>query len=214
MALHEHLEDAGDAAEVAVDLEGRMGVEEVRVGARGVEQHLQDVVRVVAFAEAGPEVEPPGDAPPRRLVAADLEGPAGGGGERGLALDGDLAAREEGVEMRDVAVVDLGSLHVPVVEPLLELAGGADLVWRQARARGGEGRAQGRVDAEGLGGLDAVGEEVAQDLGVHRRAGAEAGAVRVDVLGRERRAGDEPLSRRLFDEGVEEELARQPLRTG
>ena len=47
VALEEHLGNARRAAEVAVDLEGRMEVEQVRVGAlRG--QEAIDLVRLVA----------------------------------------------------------------------------------------------------------------------------------------------------------------------
>ena len=41
MALQEHLGDAGGAAEIAVDLERRMGVEHVRIGAVGMQKGLR-----------------------------------------------------------------------------------------------------------------------------------------------------------------------------
>ena len=58
------------------------------------------------------------------------------------------------------------------------------------------------------GGVDRVGEQVAQDRLVHRRARRQRRAERVRVLGRQRRRGDQPVVRWLFDEGIEEELRR------
>ena len=70
------------AAEVAVDLERRMRVEEV--GQRAVlEQVRQQVVGVVAVVEAGPEVDLPGHAPAGAAVAAAFERLACGGGQFG-----------------------------------------------------------------------------------------------------------------------------------
>ena len=85
-ALHQHLGDAGGEREVAVDLERRMGVEQVRVdpAARAVararvvadrpQQVLHQDVGVVAVLEACPEVDLPAERPAGAVVAADLEG--------------------------------------------------------------------------------------------------------------------------------------------
>ena len=46
VALQQHLGDAGGAAKVAVNLERRVGVEHVRVGAVGADQEREDLVGV------------------------------------------------------------------------------------------------------------------------------------------------------------------------
>ena len=90
MALQEHLGDACRDAEVAVDLEGRMGVEEVGIGAAvGIvahvavvgqqAQHVRDnLVGVVAVEHACPEAGLPTETPARGLVATLLQRHAGG----------------------------------------------------------------------------------------------------------------------------------------
>ena len=77
MALQKHLGDAGGGAEVAVDLERRMGVEEIRIEpalagnrADGHQEISQNLVGVVAVEEAGPEVNLPAHAPAGGRVAA------------------------------------------------------------------------------------------------------------------------------------------------
>lgn len=66
MGLEEHLGDAGGRAEVAIDLEGWVGVEEVGVetasaldSANRCEEVAEDFVGVVAIQEACPEVDLP-----------------------------------------------------------------------------------------------------------------------------------------------------------
>ena len=70
VALEEHLGDARSGAEVAVDLERRVGVEQVRQGVpgQGLDEHL---VGVVAVEQAGPEVDLPGLGPAGAAVAAE-----------------------------------------------------------------------------------------------------------------------------------------------
>ena len=84
-----------------------------------------------------------------------------------------------------MAMVPLGRLHVPIVKPLLKLAGRTDLVGRKLRARGRNLLAEVLVAAQNLGGANRVVEQVADDLLIHRRAGADARAARMAVLGRE-----------------------------
>ncbi len=69
VALEQHLRDAGRAAEVAVNLKRRMGVEEVRerVPGQRFDEHL---VRVIAVEEARPEIDFPRLAPAGAPVAA------------------------------------------------------------------------------------------------------------------------------------------------
>lgn len=63
---------------------------------------------------------------------------------------------------------------IGVFKPFLELAQATDLVWRNAFAFGNEDFAKLGVEAQGAAGIDAVGEEVANDLVVHCGACDEA----------------------------------------
>ena len=125
VALQEHLGDAGGRAEVAVDLERRVGVEEVRQGVprQGLDEHL---VGVVAVEQAGPEVDLPGLAPARAAVAPEDQrlprGPEELRACRGVISQPGIQAPQ----VRDVPVLVLRV--VLVLEPLLELAVPADLV--------------------------------------------------------------------------------------
>ena len=84
VTLQEHLTDTCRTAEVAIDLEGRMGIEEVGVGtATGtpfggignhVEHILDDCKRVVTVEHTGPEVDLPAKTPACSHVAALIQG--------------------------------------------------------------------------------------------------------------------------------------------
>ena len=84
VGLQQHLADAGGVAEVAVDLERRVGVEEVCVHAAAVpvvharvadepQQVADEFVGAVAVVQARPEVDLPGGAPAGAHVAARVE---------------------------------------------------------------------------------------------------------------------------------------------
>jgi hypothetical protein len=137
VALEEHLDDACGGAEVSVDLEGGVGVEEVGVDAAALgggdaldagesEEVLEHEVGVVAVVEACPEVDLPGAGPAGAAVTAELEGLAGGGEEVGGAALGNLGAVVEAPEVGDVAV--LVFRVVLGLGPLPELAVLADVV--------------------------------------------------------------------------------------
>ena len=89
VTLQEHFRDAGDRAEIAVDLERRMRVEQIRVSpAAGVEgtavaaghgkQMRQDEIRVVTVEQPRPEIDFPRETPARAGIAARLERDLGG----------------------------------------------------------------------------------------------------------------------------------------
>ena len=78
VALQQHLRDPGGRAEIAVDLERRMRVEQVREQPRLVllvrrrhDQVLQNLVSVVAVEEPRPQIQLPAHRPSRRRVAAE-----------------------------------------------------------------------------------------------------------------------------------------------
>ena len=90
-------------------------------------------------------------------------------------------------------MITLGHLQIPVFQPFPQLSGPANLVRRQAPARGGPSLLQIGIDIELARGLDGAGEQVAQNLLIHRGADHERRAERMQVFGRERGRG--PSSR-------------------
>ena len=84
MGLYQHFDDSGRCSEVPIDLEGRMGIEEVWIGAsaptvRGVicrdrpELQFDQFIGMVAIAETCPEVYFPGQAPARSVVPSEQQ---------------------------------------------------------------------------------------------------------------------------------------------
>ncbi len=188
VALQQHLRDPGAAAEVAVDLERRVVVEEVGQGRLG-EQRRQVLVGLLPVAEPREEVHHPGAAPARAAAAVRqpaLERDARGPRQLGRAPERDRVSRVQAEEVGDVTVARLG--FVEILEPLLQLAVLADPVRRQPVERALQTPAERRVLAEDLAGAQAVAKQLPDDPKVHRRAHAEHALVafRVDerVLGR------------------------------
>ena len=167
VALEEHLGDAGRGAEVAVDLERRMGVEEVGVGA-ALELLAEHLVGVVAVEESRPEVDLPRLAPARAAVAAARQRHFGARRQLRVRRRRDLAPGVQGEQVRDVAVPVLGV--VAVGHPLLELSPFADLRPYQLAAQRRQTVAIRLVFAQRIGRVDGVGEEVPHDLLVIRHA--------------------------------------------
>ncbi len=157
VALQQHLGHAGGVAEVAVDLERRVGVEQVGVKAAAAHHHLRrphgreqvadDRVGVVAVAHARPEVDLPAHRPAGGLVAAQLQRARPPRATARAWLRGDLVARVEAVQVRQVAVLRLALGEVLV--PLLQLPAGPDLVRRQLGQLGRQLLAERRRRARG-----------------------------------------------------------------
>src|SRR5690606_7783581 len=86
LILHQHLDDASGRAEVAVDLEGWVGVEQVGVNSTTFsplpagqgQQALQQAIRSITVVQTSPEVDLPRLRPSRPLVTAHLERLTGG----------------------------------------------------------------------------------------------------------------------------------------
>ncbi len=211
VTLHQHLGDAGDAAEVAVDLEGRVQVEEVGRGARRGEQVRQVLVGAGRLQQPRPHVDLPGEGPALSRGAAQFQALLGGRGELRGAPRGDLGAREDAVQVGHVAALDQGRL-LPVHQPLLDLAQVADAGGGEPVADLGDAFDEPAVAVQHLRGLPEGVEEVPQQLHVHRGAGADADALPlvlvVGDLRRLRGVGDEPAGLRVHLQGVEEELHR------
>src|SRR5437899_1063113 len=96
--------------------------------------------------------------------------------------------------MRDVTVLPLRRFQIPIFEPLLQLAGASYLHWRQASTNVGELDVELSVlDSQRLRGLEALKEQVAKDLHVHRRPSANRHSGWVLVFRRDRRTGNQPV---------------------
>src|SRR5215203_1617050 len=122
VALHQHLRHAGRAAKVAVDLEWRVIVQQIRKSRIG--QQCNDVVVCeITFFKPRPEIDYPCPAP---------SGVAASGGlppfERGTSRTGKLRRTAESnavVRMKSEKVRDMTMARIRLVvifEPFLELA--------------------------------------------------------------------------------------------
>ena len=96
MTLDEHLADTSGTTEVAVDLEGRMGIKEVgisttmstplyRVGNHG-EHVANDAEGMVAIEHTRPEIDFPAQAPSRGHVATLLQRVSSSSKEVGMSV--------------------------------------------------------------------------------------------------------------------------------
>ena len=117
-------------------------------------------------------------------VAARVERYLGGVCQFGRVADVDLIARVDGIEVRHVAMLLLGRFGVPILEPFLQLARFANPVVRKSRACLGELSQQVCINAKAVAGVDRPVEQVAQDLPVHRRSGANGRSEGMLVLRR------------------------------
>ena len=129
VALQQHLTDTGGTAEVTVNLEGRMGVEQVGVGATvGIFAHRpvvgqqmkhvpDDAESVVAVEHAGPEVDLPTETPARSHVTTLVQSVGSSREEVGVGVRRNLIRGIESIEVGDMAVLVLGV--VTILHPLL-----------------------------------------------------------------------------------------------
>ena len=105
MALHEHLVHAGDRTEVAVNLERRVRIEQVVVRLARGKEHANHRVGMVAVVHAGPKVDFPSERPAGRIVTALFQRDAGALDQIRSFFRRNLRAREEAVQVRNMAVL-------------------------------------------------------------------------------------------------------------
>ena len=143
VALQQHLGNACRTAEVAVYLEWRMGIKQIRIGAstlflraedeEGVGRErqlvLNELVGMVAVEETGPRTHLPAHRPSGGDVAASRQRGAGGTEQLGRAIGRNLTRRIQSEEVGKVSVVVLRVIYV--VEPLLQLSPTSYLHGRQ-----------------------------------------------------------------------------------
>src|SRR5205085_10403261 len=91
-----------------------------------------------------------------------------------ICADADLRARKQSVKMRDVAVMNLRRIHVPIFQPLLQLSGMSYLIWCETCAHAFKLVAQIKIHAQNLCRLNRIREEIAQYLFIHRWTGDDA----------------------------------------
>ena len=133
LALHQHLGNACRATEIAIDLERRMSVEEVGVGAAaqlGFVRHiafvrqtqlvLDELVGMVAIEETSPQTDTPAHCPTCRDVATMFEADLCRLGEVGRIACRNAIAGEKAVEMTHMTMV-VGGI-VPILDPFLQLS--------------------------------------------------------------------------------------------
>lgn len=200
MALQQELDDAGGAAEVAVDLKdpagaGRVGVKQVRPGGV-IEQTAERFVGFFAVRQAGPEADGPGAGPTgvgaaggQTAFQRDLAGTP----QRRVAAGSEFVAEVERVHVGHVALAGFG--FVEILGQLLELAVLADLVgeehWQLVEQR----LAEDGVYVQQLRGGGGVREQLADEGDIHGAsfAGFSALAIRgfEGVFGGKRRCGGE-----------------------
>ncbi|MCY1179390.1 hypothetical protein D9M73_197870 [compost metagenome] len=131
--LHQHFENTRRPAEIAVNLEGRMRVKHIGISALRAEQTLQHRVSVIALAHARPQAHAPCGCPAGRQIAALAQADLGRLDQRRRVADVDLSARIHRIKVRNVPMVWIGGVRIPILEPLLQLSPRADTIGRNAR---------------------------------------------------------------------------------
>src|SRR4029079_8000746 len=94
-----------------------------------------------------------------------------------------LMTRKYSIQMRHVAMLALGSLEIPVIQPFLQLTLFANLHRRQTLLHFREFGAEIFIDTENFCRPDTLFEQIANDLRVHCWTGTNRNATRVFVLG-------------------------------
>lgn len=137
MTLQQHLGDACRSAEIAVNLERRVSIEEVRIGAAvGIlscsivaGQQLQHVFQngegMIAVKHTCPEADFPAEAPARGSIAAVGQCLLGSGEEFVMAVRRNLVRGEQTVEVGDMAMFLFAAISID--KPFLQLLAAANL---------------------------------------------------------------------------------------
>src|SRR5512146_905700 len=103
-----------------------MRIEHVRIRALGADKELQNLIRMVSIAQMRPKANAPGRRPTGGLVAANFERFLYRCCQLWCPAQGNIAARIQTVEMRNMAMMAFTRFHVPIFEPFLQLSRAAD----------------------------------------------------------------------------------------
>ena len=112
MALQQHLGDAGGAAEIAIDLERRMGVPQV-VQSAVPEKIPEQFVGSVTVIQSGPLVQFPTHTPSCGTVSPMVQGDSGGLGEFGCRQRRQSVSRMQPEQMIEMTVMVIRIVYVP-----------------------------------------------------------------------------------------------------
>ena len=219
VALQQHLRHARGVAEVAVNLERRVRVEQVGIRpAVGVlllllvaGQQLQHVayylIGVVAVKHTRPEVHLPADAPARSLVSALQQRVLCGLEQRRVLVRRNLVAGVKSVQVGYVAV--LVAWVVNVLKPLLQLVVAAHLHGRQPVEHAAQACLVSLVNAERPCSQQRAVERVEGYLVVHGAAcGHHCARSFRPLFGRHRRTAYHPAVLWMLGEERQEEVGR------
>ena len=147
--MHKHLYHTGTTAKVAINLEGRMSVQQVGIGTAASacigplipvrtyvrEQFSVDVIGVLGIVQTGIEVDTPTGTPPRRAVAPNLQRLVSCLMQILYAVHA-VGKTMTGINTEEVTLMTVIRVFVvPVVEPFLEIALLTYLIWLQTRER-------------------------------------------------------------------------------
>ena len=132
MTLQEHLSDTGCYSEVAVNLEWRMGIEEIRIGSairiflclrirwQQTKHIADDSESMIAIEHTCPEVRFPTQTPARSLVATMLQSGGSSMEQFRMRERRNLIGWIQSIEMRDMAMLILRIIRI--YKPLLQLS--------------------------------------------------------------------------------------------
>ena len=182
VALYQHLSYAGSTAKVAINLERRMGIEEVGIGAAiGIgarlaiigkkTEHVGDNLEgVVTIEHTRPEIDLPSQAPTCCHVTTLIQGISCSSEEVGVSVGGHLVGGIESVEMRDMTMLILGI--VGILKSLLQLSMTTYLHGRKSVDGLTQALLIGGILAEYLSSMEGVAQRIKDNLVVHRTAGS------------------------------------------
>ena len=170
-------------------------------------------MRFLCISQTCPEIDDPRPAPAGVSPAVRepvFERFSCRGSQLRRAGNGNLLARVQREKMRDMPVAGLGFLKFLI--PFHQSAIRVDLRAGQVAPGGFDLFYKLIVDSEYLRRLNAIGEQIVDDLLIHGRAHRQVRVFTIrcaeTIFGRYRWAGDELARFRIFDEKIEEEFGR------
>ena len=146
MALDKHFSDGRCDAEIAVDLERRMCIKQIRIDSAagnvvrrtlredGGQQIPDDPAGMIAVEESRPESDSPSHCPSGAQIAAAFQRDSGGVIIFSVVLRSEVRTRIDFVEVGDMAVMDFRFLKIFAV--FEELAFGTDRRFPEFRQTG------------------------------------------------------------------------------
>src|SRR2546425_12341801 len=113
---------------------------------------------MIAIEQSRPQIDLPCQTPARADVTSQLQRFLCGCKQMRRCPRGNLIARKQSIEMRDVTVLSFRRLKIPIFEPFLQLTSLANLHWRQTSTDVGEPEAELSVDPQCLCGVETLKE--------------------------------------------------------